>query len=624
VTDPGTLTALVEALGWALVHFLWQGLVAGVLFVSVMYLLRGASAVTRYWFGMTQLAAMLAVPVVTFLKVYSPPVATGVARGSISIAPAGLSALETDGWSMLLSGIETLLPWAVLAWACGVILLSGRLAVEVVRIRNLARAGAYSLSPALQLVVQRLSDAMAIRGNARVMESARVSVPMVIGWLRPVILIPPSALMGLTPKQLELIISHELAHIQRFDHLANLLQVVAETLLFYHPVVRLVSARIRLERENCCYDMVVGRTGDSLTYARALTEVEGMRCSTGMDLSLAATGGHLRGRVTRLVAAPAPQRGSLSWVAGLVLVGTGLGAMSGARMIVDDPAPPVVPTPPEPVVVGEATLTPPNAPIASAAVPEAVIEIPDAPAKPDAISAPVEQTAPVAIPARVVVVPEPPAELPIVSAAEAPAVPSVSGAQSPPPAAVAKDRMAEAPQPDVPNQVDVVAEARATEHVQLAALIPPPAATPARTPDIAPAPDAESASGEPAPEGGKLLKSRAPEYPRHARLHGRTGFVTVTYLVDAKGKVKDIQVVASSDRIFERPVRRALKSWRFEPFLVDGTPSQQTLQRTFNFELEEPGIAGTNQACQTVTGTRLCRGRSGPGEEQMSASLTRR
>ena len=311
MTDPGTLAAVVEALGWALVHFLWQGLVAGVLFVSAMYLLRGASAVTRYGFGMLQLAAMLAVPVVTFVRVYSPPLATGVGRGPISIAPTGLSALETDGWSILLSAIETLLPWAVLAWACGVMLLSGRLAVEVMRIRNLARAGAYALSPALQLVVKRVSDAMAIRGKVRVLESARVSVPMVIGWLRPVILIPPSALMGLTPKQLELIISHELAHIQRFDHLANLLQVVAETLLFYHPVVRLVSARIRLERENCCDDMVVGRTGDSLTYARALTEVEGMRCSTGMDLSLAATGGHLRRRVTRLVAAPAPQRLSL-------------------------------------------------------------------------------------------------------------------------------------------------------------------------------------------------------------------------------------------------------------------------------------------------------------------------
>ena len=110
---------------------------------------------------------------------------------------------------------------------------------------------------------------------------------MVVGWLRPVVLLPPSALMGLTPHQLELIISHELAHVKRSDYLFNLLQIVVETLLFYHPVVRMVSIRVRLERENCCDDIVVARTGDTLAYARALTEVEGLRCSSGMQLSLA-------------------------------------------------------------------------------------------------------------------------------------------------------------------------------------------------------------------------------------------------------------------------------------------------------------------------------------------------
>ena len=100
-------------------------------------------------------------------------------------------------------------------------------------------------------------------------------MPTVIGWLKPVVLLPASALAGLTPRQLEAILAHELAHIRRHDYLVNLLQTLVETLLFYHPAVWWLSRRIRVERENCCDDLAVSLCGDPVAYAAALADLEG-------------------------------------------------------------------------------------------------------------------------------------------------------------------------------------------------------------------------------------------------------------------------------------------------------------------------------------------------------------
>src|SRR5256886_15948312 len=104
----------------------------------------------------------------------------------------------------------------------------------------------------------------------RVLDPAPVQFPAVVGWLRPVILLPASALTGLTPQQLDVLLAHELAHVRRYDYLVNLVQSAIEILLFYHPAVRWVSRRVREEREHCCDDLAVAVCGDAHLYARAL------------------------------------------------------------------------------------------------------------------------------------------------------------------------------------------------------------------------------------------------------------------------------------------------------------------------------------------------------------------
>ena len=93
-------------------------------------------------------------------------------------------------------------------------------------------------------------------------------------------LLPASALAGLSPQQLEAILAHELAHIRRHDYLVNLLQTLVETLLFYHPAVWWLSRRIRIERENCCDDLAVSLCGDPVAYAKALADLEELRADS--------------------------------------------------------------------------------------------------------------------------------------------------------------------------------------------------------------------------------------------------------------------------------------------------------------------------------------------------------
>jgi HEAT repeat protein len=160
-----------------------------------------------------------------------------------------------------------------------------------------------------------------------------VNVPMVVGWLRPVILLPTSALAGLTMQQLEAIIAHELAHIRRHDYLINLLQAVIETLLFYHPAVWWVSRKIRQEREHCCDDLAVAVCGDAFTYSRALLEMEQLRAA-GPQLAMAANGGLLMNRIQRLVGAQPKHANHFSGVfAGVIMLITLITAGAGAQIL---------------------------------------------------------------------------------------------------------------------------------------------------------------------------------------------------------------------------------------------------------------------------------------------------
>jgi uncharacterized protein (TIGR03435 family) len=203
------------------------------------------------------------------------------------------------------------------AWLIGAALLGLRLAGGWWRVRRLHRRSLAFASSRWEAVSDRIRGRLAVRRRVHVVDSDLVETPTALGWIRPVVLLPIATFAQLTPAQVEAILAHELAHIRRHDYAVNLLQTVAETVLFYHPAVWWVSARIRAEREHCCDDVAVEVSGDTLSYVTALEAI--LRAKPAFiertedtGFALAATGGMLLDRVRRLLHVPVDHARPLS------------------------------------------------------------------------------------------------------------------------------------------------------------------------------------------------------------------------------------------------------------------------------------------------------------------------
>jgi uncharacterized protein (TIGR03435 family) len=196
--------------------------------------------------------------------------------------------------------IEQLLPWIVPGWLFGVIVLLARTAAGWWHVRRLHRRALSSMRSSWQHMGNRVASRLRLTRVVRFVELPDVDVPLVIGCLRPIVVLPIAAITQLNVAQVEAILAHELAHVRRHDYLVNLMQTLAETLLFYHPAVWWLSGRIRDEREHCCDDVAVAVCGDPVGYAAALAELEVWRGGE-LNLAAAATGGSLLNRVRRIL-----------------------------------------------------------------------------------------------------------------------------------------------------------------------------------------------------------------------------------------------------------------------------------------------------------------------------------
>jgi beta-lactamase regulating signal transducer with metallopeptidase domain len=317
------------ALAWALVHFLWQGAAIALVAFAMMRLLR-LTASARYQIGVAALAATLLAPMATTIWLMDRPPAPAAA-GQIdpgSLPGNGLAAATADRLTGALTNpapsstapAQPRTPRAVLlavlfAWLAGVTILSIRLVGGWLVTRRLVRRDISPVSHAIEVLAKRVAARLDVGRVVRVFESSAVTVPMMVGWVRPVVLMPVAALAGLTTMQIEALIAHELAHVRRLDYLVNLLQSAVETLLFYHPAVWWLSRQIRIEREHCCDDLAV-EVCDRLEYVTALTTLASMATPR---LALAATDGSLVRRVRRLLDQGTPEQGAASgWIAAVL------------------------------------------------------------------------------------------------------------------------------------------------------------------------------------------------------------------------------------------------------------------------------------------------------------------
>lgn len=352
--EPRYCTWLTEAL----IHFLWQGCAIAAIYAIVERPLQRASAGARYVVGLAALVVMVACVPATLWVIAPAQVQTAdaslpmqqnafvpAARSDQDAAmiasamvpsdampeshpPVSQAGIETgvspsqrhDSWNFdLLAGAA---PYATTVYLFGVALMLIRVAIAQCGARRLKNSSIPVIEPALLAELH----AQALRFGLYVVPAIafchRVSVPVVVGVLRPMILLPAALATGASASVLRAVLAHELAHIRRYDLLFNLAQRLIEAVLFFHPAVWWVSRRVSLERECACDDLVLRTNPSRIEYAAALVCAAEFFASRRIDLasgaSLATTGGNVssfKRRILRLLGKDEPVRLGLTPVA---------------------------------------------------------------------------------------------------------------------------------------------------------------------------------------------------------------------------------------------------------------------------------------------------------------------
>jgi len=288
-------TPIVNALGAALFHFLWEGAALALMLAIALSIFRQAQA--RYVAACVTLLAMPVAFVVTLALLYPhtltfsnlvlpPEQASPTASGPVTVTPG--------------NGLQDYMRWFVPGWFAGTALFYLRSFGSWIGVRRLRRVGVSAATPEWQHRVARLASRLRINSVVTLLESRLVDVPVVAGFLRPVILMPAGFLAGMPPEQLEYLLIHELAHVRRLDYFVNLLQKAVEGMLFYHPAVWWVSSVMAKEREHCCDDVVLSIHPEPGRYASTLAALEQSRWSAVP----AANGGNLSHRIRRILNRP--------------------------------------------------------------------------------------------------------------------------------------------------------------------------------------------------------------------------------------------------------------------------------------------------------------------------------
>jgi GWxTD domain-containing protein len=347
-------SASAKALAWTLLHSLWEGSAIALALAIVLGVTR--SSRVRYAAACLAMLGLLAGFAVTLYRLAPREVSHSAARA----VPLPVRAVADDRpvdhvratWDA-----SDLLPWLAPMWLAGVVLFQLRCLISWTAAGRLRRRGVCGAPAMWNETLSELRARLRMTQSVTLLESCFAEVPVVIGHLRPIILMPVGLLTGLPAGQVEAILLHELAHIRRADYLVNLMQTLVEGLMFYHPAAWWISGVMRAERENCCDDLVVLTSGDAHEYATALAALAENRW-TMREPALAATGGNLVNRIRRLLSqSEGPRTGAAPLLSAGILIVTGAAAL----MAWQKPAPQMAIPGVLPLVVAQAQTAPASA-----------------------------------------------------------------------------------------------------------------------------------------------------------------------------------------------------------------------------------------------------------------------
>ncbi len=295
-----------SALGWTLIHSIWQGFAILLVFGILYYVFK--LSVTRYRLGIGALTLQFVAAIATFFTIYQP-ISTSTTLQSkkafgdflfnnpnLIFTPKRLTFFQQIEFFL-----QNNLDVFVIIWLVGTTLLLLRLVVGFTHVQSLKVQQVHPISADIQALMNTLLEKTQMPTSIKLLESALANVPMTIGWIKPVVLLPVGIASSLTITQLEAILAHELAHIKRYDYLVNIFQNFVEILFFFHPATWFISGKVRDERENCCDDFAVEICGDSLVLAKALTQVASYQQQPRLAMAFGAKRQTFMDRIKRII-----------------------------------------------------------------------------------------------------------------------------------------------------------------------------------------------------------------------------------------------------------------------------------------------------------------------------------
>jgi len=298
---------LVNAIGNTLIHSLWQGLVLAAITGLIVVFTRKRQPTTRYKLLIGAMAIFFLSTLITFFNAFDDSaqlVESTVANPVMENAKVNVIAIDVQELSLLTKTKNYLANHhqiVVMVWLLMVCARCIQLSIGLNRLSYLRKTAVFEVDEQWRNKIAELAKNLGIAQLVGIAESSLTKVPLVIGHLKPLILIPVGLLTALPPKQIEAILIHELAHIYRRDYLVNILQSFMEIMFFFNPAVLWLSALIRAERENCCDDIAIKETSSKINYISALVSCQEYQLAAP-DFAMAfSKKGELKNRVQRLV-----------------------------------------------------------------------------------------------------------------------------------------------------------------------------------------------------------------------------------------------------------------------------------------------------------------------------------
>jgi len=282
---------MVEALGWTIVHSLWQGLLVLVALLVILLFIRKYSAQIKYFISYIALIGILGWSSFTFSQSYQYAHEKQLLKEKISETPGYVKTFIEESITKEKSGLtgqESINLTHVKAraffqrnfyvicsfWLIGIVFLILRFAGGMLYTRKIRRFQVVLLPEEWILKIEEIATRLSIRRKVTAFFSPLAKIPMTLGVFKPVILFPVSVFTGLSAREIEAIIAHELAHVLRNDYIFNIIQSMVEIIFFFHPAIWIISAKIRKERENSCDNIAIQVTGDKIALVKALASVQ--------------------------------------------------------------------------------------------------------------------------------------------------------------------------------------------------------------------------------------------------------------------------------------------------------------------------------------------------------------